>query len=144
MKTHKFSETIRKNWPKTKQELEKGVQNVRTAIVQGEKQLRSFSEKSLTSFKRSWPKTRQDLERGLESVQRAIQQGEKQVRILSEKGARNSKKLALSLKREKLYHDLGKAVATSAPSGWTQNKTIESLLSEVETISQEIKKLSGK
>jgi len=144
MKTHKFNAMIRKNWPKTRQELEKGVQSVRSAIVQGEKQLRSFSETSIANFKKSWPKTKQDLEQGVQNVRKVIEQGEKQVRILSEKGAKNSKKLGLSLKREKLYHDLGKAVSTVSPSGWNQNKTISSLLGQVEAIDQDIKKLGGK
>ncbi len=144
MKTHKFNETVRKNWPKTKQELEKGVQSVRSAIVRGEKQLRSFSETSIANFKKSWPETKQGLERGLQNVRRAIEQGEKQVRILSEKGVKNSRKLGLSLKRERLYHNLGKAVSAASPSGWSQNKTIGSLLEQVETVNKDIKKLGGK
>ena len=144
MKTHKLSEMIRKNWPKTRQELEKGAQSVRSAIVQGEKQLRSFSETSIKNFKRSWPKTKQSLEQGVQNVRKAIEQGEKQVRILSEKGAKNSRKLALSMKREKLYHDLGKAVSAVSPSQWNQSKTVGSLLEQVETVSQDIKKLGGK
>jgi hypothetical protein len=133
MKKRLFNKLIAEAWPKTKQELEKGIQIAKVAIEKSEKQ-----------FRKTWPKTKQKLDKGIQVAKSALIQGEKHLKALTETSIRNSKKLSLSLQREKLYHDLGKALAATARSQWEKNKKIETFLSSVEELNQKIKELEPK
>ncbi|UCD14930.1 MAG: hypothetical protein JSV34_04190, partial [Candidatus Omnitrophota bacterium] len=82
----KLKNMVDKVWPQTKKDLEEVVDKV-------------------------WPKTKRELEVGLRNTKKLIAQGEKYLKEFSEKSVKNTKKLAFSLKKEKVYHVLGKTIA---------------------------------
>jgi hypothetical protein len=133
MEKRQFNKLIAEAWPKTKQELEKGIQIAKSALEQSEKQ-----------FRKAWPKTKQELDKGIQVAKNALVQGEKHLKALTETSIRNSKKLSLALQREKIYHDLGKALAATARAQWDKNKKIDAFLSSVEELNRKIKELERK
>jgi len=89
----------------------------------------------------NWPKTKKELERGMQSARKVMEQAEKQFKILSEKSAKSSKKLQLSLKREKAYHELGKLTAKTSRPQWSQSKKINTLVRDVKKLDRQIKNI---
>lgn len=98
----------------------------------------SAREKFLEIRNNLWPKTKKELEKVLESSKKAIDTGEKYLRELSEKGIDKTKKIALGLKREKIYYELGRVVAATAKSKWQNAEKIDSLVEEVKQLTKEI------
>ncbi len=89
-----------------------------------------------------WPKTKKDLEKGMVEAKKMLSKGEKYVRNVSDKGVKETKKISLNLKKEQLYYQLGKALAHSQKSKWTENRKAEALVKKIKIINREIKKLS--
>ena len=87
-----------------------------------------------------WKRTRKDLDAMVSETSKLIKKGEKQVKEISEKSRLKLEIMNLKLKREKLYHALGKTIAGTSPSKWTQNKKIEKLIAEIKKLSREITK----
>jgi len=85
-----------------------------------------------------WPKTKKELEKALDSTKKAIDTGEKYLKELSEKGIEKTRKISLSLKREKIYYELGRAVAMTAKSKWQDAKEIDDLVDEIKKLTKEI------
>lgn len=52
MDKEKWNEIMNKMWPKTKKELEKGIDNAKKFLETGEKHLKDFSEKSAEQTKK--------------------------------------------------------------------------------------------
>mgnify|MGYP001587554368 CR=1 FL=1 len=75
-----------------------------------------------------WPKTKQELEKGMEVAKKIIEEGQKNIRILSEQSVKNTKKLSLNLRREKLYHDLGKVIANTPEGRWAESEKIKEFI----------------
>jgi len=88
-----------------------------------------------------WPKTKKELEKGMKNAKVMLTKGEKYLKDVSDKGIEKTKKLSLSLKREKLFYDLGKAAATTANNKWTGSKKIQTALKEIKDLSRQIKKI---
>ena len=88
-----------------------------------------------------WPKTRQELEHALKSTKSMIDKGEKYLKDVSEKGAQQTKKLSLSMKREKLFYDLGKLVSRTPKTKWTSNPKIVSSIKSIKDFTKDIKKI---
>lgn len=88
-----------------------------------------------------WPKTKKEMERGIKETKKMLNKGEKYLKNVSEKGLKQSKKLSLSLKKEKIYYDLGKAVAQTSLTQWSTNKRIDSLLKQIKSLNREIAKI---
>lgn len=112
----KFKDMVDKIWPKTKQELEEVVHKV-------------------------WPKTKKELEIGLKNTKELLAKGEKYLKDFSEKSIKNTKKLSLNLKKEKLYYDLGKTIANLSKEAWLEDKCADSLVKEIKNLGREIKKI---
>jgi len=87
-----------------------------------------------------WPMAQKEIEKGIENAKKMIAAGEKYLKELSEKGIEKTKKTSFALKREKLYYDLGKAVASTSPDKYKTNKKITKLTKEIKKIDKEIKK----
>lgn len=88
-----------------------------------------------------WPKTKKELEKALQNTKALIGKGEEYIKGVSEKGAKQARKLSLSLKREKLYYNLGKGMVKVSPSQWSKSKKIDSAVKEIKNISKEIKRI---
>ncbi len=88
-----------------------------------------------------WPKTRKELENALEITKGMIDKGEKYLKNVSEKGAQQTKKLSLSLNREKLYYDLGKLVSRTPKTKWKSNQKIRSSVKIIKDLTKDIKKI---
>lgn len=88
-----------------------------------------------------WPRTKKELEKVRENAKVLLVKGEKYLREVSEKGARHTKKISLSLKREKLYYNLGKTIATTASGDWKDNKKITEYLNAVKKLDRQIKSM---
>lgn len=88
-----------------------------------------------------WPLAKKEIEKGVKNAKKMLAAGEKYLRELSEKGMEKTKKTSLSLKKEKLYYDLGKAVATASSANLSQNKKASKLIAEIKTLNRQIKKI---
>ncbi len=88
-----------------------------------------------------WPKTKKELEKGMKSAKEMLNKGEKYLKDVSDKGREKTKKLSLTLRREKLFYDLGKAAATTVKTKWNSSKKIQSVLTEIKNLTAQIKKI---
>ncbi len=91
-----------------------------------------------------WPKTKKELEKAIESAKKYLVKGEGYLKDVSEKGIEQTKKMSLSLKREKLYRDLGKVAADTAMTKWKTTKKITALVKEIKELNKQIKKIGKK
>jgi len=80
---------------------------------------------------RLWPKAKKELDKGVENAKKVLVQSEKYLKEISEKGVAQTKKISLSLKREKAYYDLGKVIASTAAANWKTNRKITSLIKKI-------------
>lgn len=87
-----------------------------------------------------WPKAKKELDTGINNAKKIIAQSEKYFTELSKKGAAQTKKISLSLKREKAYYDLGKVIAATTSSQWKTNNKIISLIKEIKKLDKNISK----
>jgi molecular chaperone DnaK (HSP70) len=97
-------------------------------------------EKFKEVVEKLWPKTKKELEKVLENTKKMLEKGEKYIKTVSEKSAENTRKLSISLKREKLYYNLGKLVSRTPKNKWSNNKKIINLLKEIKLLDKEINK----
>ena len=88
-----------------------------------------------------WPKTKKELEKGMENAKKMLIKGEEYLREVSEKGIKQTTKLSLSIKKEKLYYDLGKAVASTSLCKAAENRKIGKLMKAVKDLEKQIKKI---
>ncbi|MFH1503834.1 MAG: hypothetical protein ABIH08_00365 [Candidatus Omnitrophota bacterium] len=104
-----------------------------------------MAEKKAESFKEvvenMWPKAKKDLEKGMQSTKRMLIKGEEYLKEVSEKGVEQTKKIVLTVKKEKLYYDLGKAIASISTAKWKENKKINDIVKEVKDLSKQIKEI---
>ena len=89
-----------------------------------------------------WPKTKKELEKGMAEAKKMLSKGEKYIKNVSDKGVKETKKMSLNLKKEQLYYQLGKALAHSQKTKWTENRKAEALVKKIKVLDREIKKLS--
>ena len=92
-------------------------------------------------YEKIWPNTKKELEKVAENTKQLIIKGEEYLKCVSEKGIQNTKKMALSLRKEKVYYNLGKIAANTPKSQWSKNQKITNFLQEVKKIDKEIKSL---
>ncbi|MCQ9206208.1 MAG: hypothetical protein NG737_07860 [Omnitrophica bacterium] len=102
------------------------------------KEKRVSLKKAVDKF---WPRTKKELEKASENAKVLLAKGEKYLRGVSEKGVRHTKKISLSLKREKLYYNLGKTIAATASGNWKDNKKISDYLNAVKKLDRQIKSI---
>jgi len=88
-----------------------------------------------------WPKTKKELEKAIESAKKMLIKGEEHLKDFSEKGIEKTKKMSLSLKKEKLYYDLGKTIAATAASKWANDKKVSDLMAGIKALERQIKKI---
>jgi len=92
-------------------------------------------------FDNLWPQAKKEVDKGVERAKKMLAQSEKYLKKLSEKGAAQTKKLSLSIKREKAYYDLGKAVSAAPSTKWKTTCKISSLVKEIKDLSKDINKI---
>ncbi len=80
-----------------------------------------------------WKATKKDLNKAVKEITVLLKSGEEHLKDFSEKGKDKFEGLVLSLEREKLYHDLGKATTSSRKS---QNKYTKKELAVLKKISK--------
>jgi hypothetical protein len=115
-KKSNLKDVMDKVWPKTKKEVEEIVHKV-------------------------WPKTKKELESALKNTKTMLTKGEAYIKDVSEKGVKNTKKMSLSLKKEKLYYTFGKLAINTPKANWDTNKRMETIIAEVKKLDREIKKI---
>ena len=93
---------------------------------------------------RLWKLGRKDLDRMLKETSDLIKKGESHIKEASKNAEQNLEAMILSLKREKLYYELGKSAAGVSQNKWTKNKKLSGLLNKTKNISRDIKKLKKK
>lgn len=86
-----------------------------------------------------WESTRKDLEKVLKDTNNLVKKGEEYIKEVSGKGKEKLEAMRLTLKREKLYHELGKTVSSLPKSRWANSKKIEKLVEDIKKINKEIK-----
>ena len=93
------------------------------------------------TFDRIWPQAKKEIDKGVVNAKKMLSQSEKYLKKLSEKGAAQTKKLSLSIKREKAYYDLGKAVSASPSTKWKTSRKISSLVKKIKDLDKDIDKI---
>lgn len=86
-------------------------------------------------------KVREVVEKAIESTRETFRKGEDYLKEVSEKGIKETKKISIGLKREKLCYELGKAAAETAMSKWQSSKKIGDLMGQIKELNKEIKKM---
>ena len=88
-----------------------------------------------------WPKTKQELMGAIENAKKMITKGESYVKVMSERSVDKTRKISLSMKREKLYYTLGKNIAKTPKSKWNSDKRIGEIIKNIKILDKEIKKI---
>jgi len=99
------------------------------------------ADKFKKAINKYWPKTKKELEKAAQKSKVLLKQGEKYVRDVSVKGMKETKKISLNLKKERLYHRVGKSIANTAPSKWNATKSITDVVDEIKKIDKDIKSI---
>jgi len=92
-------------------------------------------------FDKVWPQAKKEIDKGVKNAKKMLAKSEKYLKELSEKGAAQTKKLSLSIQREKAYYDLGKAVSAVPLTKWKASRKISSLVKEIKGFGQGIGKI---
>lgn len=131
----KVKEALKENmatvWPKAKKDFQKAIDKV---WPQTKKDLELVASKV-------WPQTKKELEAAVEQSKKLLTKGEAYIKVLSKKSIKNAKKLSLSLKKEKLYYNLGKSVADIPQENWQSDEKVKSLMGQIQTLAEEIKRI---
>jgi len=85
-----------------------------------------------------WPQAKKELDKGVKNAKKMLAKSEKYLKELSEKGVAQTKKLSLSIKREKAYYDLGKAVSAVSSTKWKVSRKISLLVKKIKGLDKEI------
>ena len=85
---------------------------------------------------RLWPKAKKELDKGVKNAKKVLAQSEKYLKEISEKGVAQTKKISLSLQREKAYYDLGKAIFSTTAANWKTNRKITSLIKKIKKLNK--------
>ncbi len=93
------------------------------------------------TFDKMWPKAKKELDKGVKNARKILIKSEKYLKELSEKGAAQTKKLSLSLKREKAYYDLGKAISAVPTTKWKASRKISLLIKGIKDLDRDINKI---
>ncbi len=93
------------------------------------------------TFDKLWPQAKKEIDTGVKNAKKMLAKSEKYLKELSEKGAAQTKKLSLSIKREKAYYDLGKAVSAASSTKWRTSRKISSLVKEIKVLDRDIRKI---
>jgi predicted nucleic acid-binding Zn-ribbon protein len=91
-----------------------------------------------------WKRTKKDLEIAIDNTTKLIKKGEGYIKEFSEKGKEKIEALNITVKREKLYYQLGKTIASTPKSRWTSSKKLDKILKEIKNLTKEIKKKNKK
>lgn len=92
-------------------------------------------------FDKLWPQAKKEVDKGVKNAKKMLAKSEKYLKELSEKGASQTKKLSLSIKREKAYYDLGKAVSSTPSTKWKTSRKISALITEIKGLDKDIAKI---
>ena len=88
-----------------------------------------------------WPPAKKEIDKGVKNAKKILAKSEKYLKELSEKGAAQTKKLSLSIKREKAYYDLGKAISAAPSTKWKTSRKISLLVKEIKGLDRGISKI---
>jgi len=93
------------------------------------------------AFDKVWPQAKKELDKGVKNAKKMLAKSEKYLKELSEKGVAQTKKVSLSIKREKAYYDLGKAISAVPSTKWKDSRKISSLVKEIKGLGKDISKI---
>ena len=102
---------------------------------------KSGSDKFKDAINKYWPITKAELEKAAEKSKELLKQGEKIVKEVSAKSAKETKKMALNLKKERLIHKLGKSTLETVPAKWAETNEITELHTEIKGLEKEISEI---
>ncbi|MDD3296831.1 MAG: hypothetical protein PHU64_05670 [Candidatus Omnitrophica bacterium] len=88
-----------------------------------------------------WPKTQVELEKAIKNAKKLLNSGEKYLKDVSEIGKKNTQKISMNIKREKLCYDLGKLISSTSQSKWATDKKIDRLIKEIKRLSRKVKSI---
>ena len=88
-----------------------------------------------------WPKTKRELEKAIEKTKKMITKGESYIKAVSARSVDKTRKISLSMQREKLCYTLGRNIAKTPKSKWGSDKKIGELIKDIKTLDKEIRKI---
>ena len=87
-----------------------------------------------------WKVSKNDLDKVVKEAEIWIKKGERYIKDQSEKGKKQLERAALALQREKLYYELGKAIAKLPKTKWAVNIKSINLSRKIKSINTKIGK----
>ncbi len=91
------------------------------------------------NIEKLWPTAKNDLEVFSKETSKILKKGEEYLKDFSEKSAKKAETLVLQVKKEQLYYQLGKKIASTAKASWAESKEIASYCTEIKKLEQQIK-----
>jgi len=102
---------------------------------------KSGGDKFKDAINKYWPMTKAELEKAAAKSKELLKQGERIVKEVSAKSAKETKKMALNLKKERLIHKLGKSVLGATPAKWGETAEITDLHKEIKDLEKTISEI---
>ncbi len=100
------------------------------------------TEQLKKTISKLWENSLKEYDKMTKEGSKLLKKGEKNLRTASHTSKQRLEVVNLTVKREKLYYQLGKTTSKQPKSRWQKSTKIESLLKQIKKLDREIKKLS--
>ena len=91
-----------------------------------------------------WKSSKKDFEKMTKETSVLLKKGEEALKDVSQKSHDTLEAISATLKKEKLFYELGKCSSAMPKSKWSKNKKISSILKEISKLDKIIKKSKKK
>jgi hypothetical protein len=102
---------------------------------------RQHLKKTLTKL---WENSLKEYDKMTNKTSKLLKTGEKNLKTASHSSKQKLEIINLTIKKEKLYYQLGKAAAKQPKNRWAKSLKIESLIKEIKQLDRQIKTLNSK
>ena len=101
------------------------------------------SKKTLeANLRKLWKASQKEFKHLTKETSKLLKKGEKQLRKVSAESQKKMEFINATLKREKLYYQLGRTLGSSSTANWKRSKKANALSKEIKKLSKEIRTLS--
>jgi len=91
-----------------------------------------------------WKNSKKDFQNMTKETSKLLKKGEAAFKDVSKKSQVKLEEISATLKKEKLYYQLGKATASTAKNKWAKSKKMNSIVKEIASLNRIIKKAKKK
>ncbi|MBN2121354.1 MAG: hypothetical protein JW734_09920 [Candidatus Omnitrophica bacterium] len=102
------------------------------------------SKKTLqANLQKLWKASKKEFDHLTKETSKLLKKGEKHLQEVTHKSQEKMELINATLRREKLYYELGKAVGSLPKVKWSANKKASSTANEISKLNKKIKSLSN-